>query len=287
MEKSKEYTLFKGRSSRWCIRTGYQRFTADVRRIVADSWIAAVAYGICFSTLITARIFSPGSVAVVAAAILLGAIAEIMLYASGMRRLAPVNGKAWPIRMAKSILASFLVAVIVSAAFAAAGWGLAETVNRIGGRMMIPPLWGIIALGTLGCLLLLPLMQGVMGYLFVADRRLWSYLWHGYRLGMKHWGKWFVVALITMIVTALLSIIIILPANILSIANLQSQAGIALGDKAGMPSYIIYMTAGVMFLAGIVEVYIRLSMLYVCHVTAGSNEEGKDDENGMNIEVKM
>ena len=53
MEKSNSESLSKSRSSRSCIRTGYHLFMSQFRGIIRRSWIAALAYGLCFSTLAT------------------------------------------------------------------------------------------------------------------------------------------------------------------------------------------------------------------------------------------
>ena len=103
MEKSNSEALSKRRSSRSCICTGYHFYMSEFRSIVRRSWIAALAYGLCFSTLATILVIyyprlnlsvlvNPQSLttvfsdyimifAITLAAIIVGAIAEIILYA--------------------------------------------------------------------------------------------------------------------------------------------------------------------------------------------------------------
>ena len=258
MEKSNSESLSKSRSSRSCIRTGYHLFMSQFRGIIRRSWIAALAYGLCFSTLATILVIyyprlnlsvlvNPQSLTYVVSeyimifsvtlvAIIAGAIAELILYATGLK-----VGK-W--RTTKAFLSTLLVALPLT----------------------------ILTFG-IGALLALPLAQSLFSYLFTPGRKYWNNLWPAYKIGFRHWGKWFVVFLITSILTGVISSIILLPANVLCLANIQANMGVLFDDPLGMPSYSIPLTAFVMFIAGIIQGYIRLSMLYVFYVTYESNEK--------------
>ena len=263
MEKSNSEALLKSRSSRSCIRTGYHLYMSDFRSIVRRSWIAALFYGLCFSALVTILVIfyprlnlsvfiNPHSLSMVVSdymtifvvtllAVIAGGAAEIILYASGL------NTGKW--RTAKAFLATLLVALPLT----------------------------IVTFG-IGLLLVLPLMQPLFCYLNNPGKKYWLNLWPSYKLGMKHWGKWFVVSLITFLVTAIMSCIILLPANILCLANIEANMGMLFDDPLGMPSYSIPMTATVMFIAGVAEGYIRLSILYVFQITYESNEISESNE---------
>ena len=258
MEKSNSEALLKSRSSRSCIRTGYRLFMSQFRDIIRRSWIAALFYGLCFSVLVTilvifyprlnlSLVVNPQSLpnvisqymAIIAAtlvAIIAGGIAELVLYAQGF------NIGKW--RTAKAFLAT--------------------------GVIVLPLI--ILTFG-IGLLLALPLNQSLFSYLCNPEKKYWSNVWASYKLGMKHWGKWFVVYLITIIVSGLFSCIILLPANILCLANVQANMGVLLDDPLGMPSYSIPMTTIIMLIAGFVQGYIRLSILYVYYITYESNEK--------------
>ena len=186
MEKSNSESLSKSRSSRSCIRTGYHLFMSQFRGIIRRSWIAALAYGLCFSTLATILVIyyprlnlsvlvNPQSLTYVVSdyimifsvtlvAIIAGAIAELILYATGLK-----VGK-W--RTTKAFLSTLLVALPLT----------------------------ILTFG-IGALLALPLAQSLFSYLFTPGRKYWNNLWPAYKIGFRHWGKWFVVFLITSILT--------------------------------------------------------------------------------------
>ena len=169
MEKSNSEALSKSRSSRSCIRTGYHLYMSEFRSIAKRSWIAAIAYGLCFSTLATILVIyyprlnlsvfvNPQSIgtvvsdyimifAITLAAIIAGAIAELILYAQGL------NVGKW--RTAKSFLSTLLVALPLT----------------------------IVTFG-IGALLALPLMQSLFCYLYNPERKYWKNLWPSYKKGI-------------------------------------------------------------------------------------------------------
>ncbi len=59
-------------------------------------------------------------------------------------------------------------------------------------------------------------------------------------------------------VALLTTIIAILPALILSLANIQAHVGELMGDKLGLPSYMLILTLGVLFLSGCIQATISL-----------------------------
>ena len=262
MEKSNSEALLKSRSSRSCIRTGYHLYMSDFRGIVRRSRIAALFYGVCYSALVTILVIfyprlnlsvlvNPHSLPMVISeymtvfaatllALIMGGIAELILYAHGL------HTNVW--RTFKAFLATLLIVLPLS----------------------------IVTMG-IGLLIAMPLLQSLFSYLYNPERKYWQNVWHSYKSGMRHWGKWFVVSLISFIVAGLLSCIILLPANILCLANVQANMGILFDDPLGMPSYSIPMTAAVMFIAGIAQGYIRLSVLYVFRVTYESIEASESE----------
>ena len=92
---------------------------------------------------------------------------------------------------------------------------------------------------------LLPLLLVPLGYFVIL-------IWIGFRkhaLNRKMAQKLTEctgIALITTIVT-------ILPAVILSLANTQAHIGEILGDPLGLPSYMLTMTLVVLFLSGVIQ----------------------------------
>ena len=51
MEKSNEEALFRGRSSRSCVRIGCQLYLSNFRRLLKSSWIPAVLFAVCYSAI--------------------------------------------------------------------------------------------------------------------------------------------------------------------------------------------------------------------------------------------
>ena len=89
---------------------------------------------------------------------------------------------------------------------------------------------------------------------------------------MKHLGFVFIVMLVSCIVIGLAELVLALPAYILAVANFQANMGILDGDSFGMPAYINYISAVVFFLAGLIQIYVRMSALFTTYYMYGSVE---------------
>ena len=75
-----------------------------------------------------------------------------------------------------------------------------------------------------------------------------------------------------MLLVALISIIVMTPAFILSIANVQAHQGLLMGDALGMPSYILPLTFGTLMLTHFIEFYVVLIVLVHFYYIYGSIE---------------
>lgn len=313
MENSNEEVLFRSRSSQSCIRSGYKLYLSNFRKIFKAAWIPALLYALCFSALTTISVIhfprlnigvavNPQSLmtamdgyraifAVFVIAVVLGGVAEILFYASGFRLLAQHKETgiisrpakwlmfdrqmAW--RTAKGFLASLLVVLLLTAVAVGIGEGVAIIVNKVGGKVMIPTTLMVLPLVLVAALLSLPVIYSLYKYIFTHDAKYWSSLWQTYKEGMRHWGMLFATSFIGVLVMVLASTVILLPANILSLANYQANLGLLYGDPLGMPSYIVPLTAAIMVIAGFAEAFIRLTIYFIMYYAYGS-VEGQEQE---------
>ena len=94
---------------------------------------------------------------------------------------------------------------------------------------------------------------------------------------MKHFGFVFIVLLVSGIVVFVAEYILALPAFLLSMANTQANLGVLNGDPLGMPSHITYVSAVVFFIAGFIQVYIRMSVLFTSYYMYGSIETQEEE----------
>lgn len=313
MENNNEEVLFKSRSSQSCIRFGYKLYLSNFRKIFKAAWIPALLYAVCFSAVMTVGVihYPRLNISVVAnpqllmsvldsyklifsifvIAVILGAVAEILFYASGFRLLAEHKDtgtisrpakwlqfdkkSSW--RAAKGILASLLVVIVLTAIAAGIGDAIALVANKAAGKVMIPPMLMVLPLMLIAVLLSLPVIYALYKYIFTPEAKYWNQLWQTYKDGMRHWGQLFATAFIGVLVILLISTVILLPANILSLANYEANLGILYGDPLGMPSYIVPLTAFIMLIAGFVEAFIRLTIYFIMYYVFGSIE-GQEKE---------
>ena len=82
----------------------------------------------------------------------------------------------------------------------------------------------------------------------------------------------FLVFFVSILLVVLVSIIVILPAIILTMANMQAQQGLLMGDPLGMPNYILPLTFGTLVLTHFIEFYVVLVVLMHFYYIYGSIE---------------
>lgn len=95
----------------------------------------------------------------------------------------------------------------------------------------------------------------------------------------RYWGGAFITLLIVLIIALTFVLITELPAVILVIAGMVSQAGALQGDPTGMPDYILWTNLVVFTLAGFIQSYVLLSSLfpfyYLCNSAKQQEKERK------------
>jgi uncharacterized membrane protein len=92
---------------------------------------------------------------------------------------------------------------------------------------------------------------------------------------MGHWGSLFLVYFLTVLFILLSGMIVMLPANILFLANYRAQMGVLIGDPLGMPSYMIPMTFITFVLCSFLYFYVCLPLLINGYYAYGSIEAKK------------
>ncbi len=144
---------------------------------------------------------------------------------------------------------------------------------------------GIVFFICMNALLLvmwLPFSYIIFNYMFDGHISFPSLLSRRFGVAIRHWGSIFIVALVTGILVMLFTIITELPANILYIANLQSQIGMLQGDPQGMPTYMTWMNLIVFAIAGFIQAYVHLSTLFPYFFLYGSLEAQEEEREELN-----
>lgn len=200
MEKDNENTLQKIRSSRACIRDGYQWFSARFRRIFRLTWPAALVFSI------------------------------ISAVASALPVLVSPT-LVWP------AIGLWIVAVILF---------LAYTSRRLRKRLLEP-------IGPIP-----------------------------FNARMRQLGLMALVTTVCLIAVIVLTLITSLPMVIMMAANWESQIGVLMGDTAGMPDYVKWLSIGAFIIAGFLQAYVWMTIivpLYMANVTTVLREQERKELN--------
>ncbi len=118
----------------------------------------------------------------------------------------------------------------------------------------------------------LPLFHVLMKYLMEAPCGYWKTLRTDYRHGLHHWSMMFCVFFISSLVVVLASLVIMLPGNILSIANQTAHEGLLMGDPLNMPSYITALTFVTFTFTNFLQFYVSQLTLIHNYYIYGSIE---------------
>jgi hypothetical protein len=104
-----------------------------------------------------------------------------------------------------------------------------------------------------------------------------------FRPALRHWGVLLCVIVCGIIGMIPVCGIIGIPLLILVLAQIDSQTGAMIGDPSGMPSYISWLTAIVWFIVVLLQVIIRLFIIFVGYYAWGSAEARQREKQKLNI----
>lgn len=319
MEKQDDLTLMKARSYRSVLKAGFQLYTGNFRRLFKASWQMACIYALSCGALgamvsiklpeITVSILHQITVLQAISIELLRqyfinileilgltllAIATLSLASAsilnklkehkdtGTITLPPHWFSASPRLMGhtlKGVFLTLLVLLIPLLIFI----GLLATADALSPQFTLRHLTTVLG-AMLICTLLvllfaLPLAHVLMKYLMEAPCNYWSTLFNYYGRGLRHWGSLFLVFFVSLLLVEIMTLVITLPASILSFANQQAQQGVLIGDPLGMPSYILPLTFVTFALCSFIQFYVSqvtLTHNYYIYGSIETNEYEKD-----------
>ena len=281
MEKQDDLTLMKPRSYRRVLMAGFRLYTGNFRRLFKASWQMALLYALSCGALGT-----------------LTAIKIPELSLALQQQLASTQGiMAETLR--EYMLTLLGIPALVVLAVATLSLASAPILSKLKehketGTITTPPHWftasphlmGRTLKGELLTLLVsipllivapfaLPLWYVMTKYIMEPSTGYWTTLRKGYGRGMGHWGSLFLVYFLTVLFILLSGMIVMLPANILFLANYRAQMGVLIGDPLGMPSYMIPMTFITFVLCSFLYFYVCLPLLINGYYAYGSIEAKK------------
>ena len=315
-----EYTLFKNRSYRGVISAGFGLYFNHFRLFFKASWIMALLYAVVFAALgticavnlpaITAEIMRQTVVqhqqlsletaqeylligGAIIILILLYIVVETFTFATVLNKLKEhqdtdkmtVPSRWFGIstklmgRTLKGYLFSLFVVLVPVLVIAGLIVLLLKFVSIAPITLEITSLTATLAIVLLAFPLIYVAVKYILnkgcGYFFVLSKY--------YGTGLRHWGHIFTTCLIGGMIIGVLMSIFLLPAIILTQANVMAQEGFLNGDPLGMPDYVNVLTIVTFFLTGFVLIYLYLPILLVFYYMYGSIETYEKEKNKLEI----
>lgn len=287
-----------------CIRMGYNLYADNIKTILKSSWIPALIYSLICAAMGALCVIHIPDIAVTmirgaapdagisrlpetifAILFAAGGLTEIVFYSCGMSLLRSHKtegridkSRGWlsfDTRTALRTLKITLTAILACALTAVVLWVAYIYLLNAAGLKTVSLLKSVAIAGIFAIvigILFLPLIFPFMKYILNDNGKLFATLTSGYVAGLRRLPFILAVSFVAMCVTAAVSVVAQLPTIILTAANAQSIYGTVYGDPLGMPSYMPALTAATFFAAGLLQAYIRMSVLFPLYYVYGAVE---------------
>lgn len=304
MEKNNDLSALRPRSSQAAISAGYRLFVSNFKHLFRASWLLAVIYALTmgvfachfFQNVLPLLYQSNGltgnsTTLVIGGALLLlfiliaAAFASVGFHAMSVHK--DTGAIPRPARWYGLFHAGIAMRTIVSALWIVATVTVATAVlvgvsygmkQMTGVSTLTDSVTSMTVLAVVTILILtaaLPLAYSVVSGIVFKKKFGWRTPVEDYGKGIRHLGKLFLIALVVVIVTLLLTFVGQMPGHVLTIAHLLAQAGHAQGDPLGMPDNIGLITFGVFTLTGFIQAYIHLSTIFPFYYAVGGEEQNQ------------
>lgn len=301
--------LMSSRSAGSCVKAGFVLYADNFKKIFRASWIAALLYSVLFAVmgtlcvtelprLFVAVIQTGGTegvrvgtplIAVVALSVL-GGVAEVLFYSCGLSLLRGHSKDGTIARTAKwyptdtraalrtvfaalwTVAFTFVPSLLLALLF---HFKLRFALLNPGGNIA----WLVLATVyiVVVTVLLLPFIYILMKYVLDDGVKMTGAVAKGYPMALRRCPFIMAVMFVNLCVILLFSFVIQQPAIILGTASLQANIGLLYGDPLGMPKYITALTLGTFLLAGFIQAYIRMSLLFPTYYMYGSMESRENE----------
>lgn len=301
MKKENDAAPMKSNSSSASIKLGYKLYATNFSKIFRTSWFTALIYAIICSCLGTLSLQSITKISMIAQTspnqaltylqqnigfiilafvlFVLGGLCELTFYSCGLSQLyhhkteGNMNTSTRWYHINKSILWRTIKAALVNLLFIFIACCISLMVFSVCikyhmANYTTTGLTVIIAI-ILG-LLLLPFIYISFRYILNPETKIWTLIFHQYKIGLKHLGYIFAVALFSGIILIITQNILTLPTTILGLASCQASMGVAEGDPLNMPSYATLLMIILFLISGFIQIYVRLSIFFPFYYMTGS-----------------
>jgi len=118
--------------------------------------------------------------------------------------------------------------------------------------------------------LAIPVVYALIRRLLKRQHQFWFTRNGNFRLHLRHCGLIVAVMLSSTLLTLLASCLLLMPAAILCLANMQALQGMLIGDPSGMPSYMIALTFATFVFTAFMQFYVSQPLLVHHYFACGS-----------------
>jgi len=299
MERDIDEQPLKIRSTRSAIRAGLKLFMGNFRRILRATWLPALfcavvsaVYTKSFISVFSELLLTLGSEHAVAAQgltqqylsasglTLLSVISSVVLLSYVFHILSrhrsegviPVPARFFTLPDSHALTRTVASAVV---------WFVVNLVVTLlcvllfvegASRQSMVLLGAGLAVVVVAAVLALPLVYPHLCYLTTPGTRLFPLLRSGYVAGLRHWGYMFSVLFVVALAMTVVLTVTSMPAIILVMAVMESQAGTLMGDPGGMPAYMGWLSLLVFTLEAFLQAYVVMAIHFPAYYMAGSIE---------------
>lgn len=312
MENQVNDLLMKSRSASACIKAGYQLFLGNFKILFKSSWHVALLYSLVFGLLTYVGIihlpklylnmlagirqahFDFSSFAELLAwmpiPLIVGGAFELLFYSRGLSMLYSHSRQGtvdktvrllhfnWHImrKLTVAVLLNLAIQLVPLMLFALSIYYFRSSFYEASSPTLTYQIFSTLYFIAIA-LLSLPLSYISMKYLMSDKAGFWKTLATEYNTGLRHFGFMFTVMIVSVLVITVAEYIIIQPAIVLFIANIQANYGMLLGDPLGMPDYITTLSLVVFCITGFIQPFIRMSVFFTSYYMYGSIEKQEQE----------
>lgn len=275
--------LFKNRSVGSCLNDAFDLFRTNFKTLFRRLWIPATVLSLLLATTMLLGFHQPSDPTTVDVAKTISITILYVLDIAGFVWfysiiISLLNGKSVKVNLPRVtrlalllIGVAFLVTLVFIIAFTGNIMSVMNPAKAQSASMKL--LIGIVSFGIVLIVACLPLFFSCIKYCIETDSKVWSIFKKPYVTGLRHWGYLFLTALLTGIISTVLSCIISLPLYVILLCYLANINGMAFGDPSGLSwvfSLLAFITAA---LCAFVDLFVRPWLTFTFYYAYGSIEE--------------
>ncbi len=280
-----EKDLYSNRSVSACIKAAYSLFVLNARTILRKTWLPVLAYALILTGVVIINIPDKSihdwgmrypwvTTTAMTVVHVLSFVCSSWLVAKIVSLL---NGLSVRRLFLRSVVLNVFVYLYTLLATSLVSGYLQTLVMKLLALLKVSPESTAVAFVlTVAIILLLiticmvPIDYASTKYVIDPKTQLLQVVGQDFAVGMRHWGFWFLVRLIAIIIVLLIAMLVMIPFFVLLFAQVFNQLGMLGGDPDGTPSYFFSLFLAVSVLTFFVMGYELVWNLLVGYFAYGS-----------------